>query len=509
MSAVPVAEGRTHADPENLHTSSKPKLTRWQRIENIIWDGGDRTKEERDLVRRLDIFIMSWATIGYFVRLLDSANVTNAYVSGMKEDLNFSGADYNLLSTYFIIGYCIGQVPSQLVLTRVRPSYWLPTCELLWSIITFCFAAVQNVRDVFALRIVMGFLESPFAVGVLTVMGSWYTPRELSKRIAIFYSACYAASMFSGYLQAGIYNGMDGHLGLAGWRWLFIFCGVISLPFSIYGYIAIPDNPYTSKARWLKPNQVEFARKRMEFFDRRQPTRLTWSKIKRVLTHWPIYAFTAALIFQCIVTQPLNYFAVWLKALDRFSVYQVNLIPTAAQAVGLVTTLAYSWISDGFDGNRWGALLIPGIVNLVGMIIVAVGPGFGATLFGYLLNGASWGFWPIQYAWANEICAKDPEERAIVIGVAQTFGQAFVAWVPVVILNTSKYAPKFTMGYSIMCGVSALQLLMIFVIRWFHQREKKQEERQRLALIEQARNFTEGVNNGSGQVQTIRDEPKV
>lgn len=34
------------------------------------------------------------------------------------------------------------------------------------------------------------------------------------------------------------------------------------------------------------------------------------------------------------------------------------------------------------------------------------------------------------YAWVNEICHKDAEERAIVIGVAQTFGQAFIAWVP-------------------------------------------------------------------------------
>jgi len=30
----------------------------------------------------------------------------------------------------------------------------------------------------------------------------------------------------------------------------------------------------------------------------------------------------------------------------------------------------------------------------------------------------------------NEICHEDAEERAIVIGVAQTFGQAFIAWVP-------------------------------------------------------------------------------
>jgi MFS transporter, ACS family, pantothenate transporter len=161
----------------------------------------------------------TWATYGYFVRLLDSGNVTNAYVSGMKEDLNFHGNQFNLLATFFTCGYLTGQIPSQLLLTRVRPSYYLPTVELLWSIVTFCFAAVQKVEHVFALRFVVGVLESGFAVGVLTVMGSWYTPRELAKRIAIFYSASYAASMFSGYLQAAIYKNLNGHLGLQGWRW--------------------------------------------------------------------------------------------------------------------------------------------------------------------------------------------------------------------------------------------------------------------------------------------------
>jgi MFS transporter, ACS family, pantothenate transporter len=203
--------------------------------------------------------------------------------------------------------------------------------------------------------------------------------------------------MFSGYLQSAIYDGLNGHLGLAGWRWLFIFCGIISLPFSIWGYIAIPDSPYINKARWLTDEQRQYARTRMEAVNRRPPTRLSWAKGKKILTHWPIYVFTSMLVFQCVVTQPLNYFAVWLESLNRFSVYQINLIPTGAQAVGLVTTLAYGWVSDGLGGKRWEVLLVPGIVNLVGMILVAIGPGFGATLFGYLLNGASWGFWPVLY----------------------------------------------------------------------------------------------------------------
>jgi ACS family pantothenate transporter-like MFS transporter len=37
------------------------------------------------------------------------------------------------------------------------------------------------------------------------------------------------------------------------------------------------------------------------------------------------------------------------------------------------------------------------IINLIGMIILAVGPNYGATFLGYMLNAASWGYWPVLY----------------------------------------------------------------------------------------------------------------
>ncbi|KAI8282849.1 hypothetical protein K4K60_003198 [Colletotrichum sp. SAR11_57] len=157
-------------------------------------------------------------------------------------------------------------------------------------------------------------------------------------------------------------------------------------------------------------------------------------------------------------------------------VYQINLFPTAAQAVGLVTTLLYAWLSDGLE-KRWQVLLIPAIINLIGMIMVAIGSSYALTFAGYLINAASWGFWPVLYAWAIEIMHKNMEERAVVIGIAQTLGQAFIAWVPVVILDFGKYAPSFHMGFSIMCGVSVLELSSIFLIKHFEQREKAKEER--------------------------------
>jgi hypothetical protein len=47
---------------------------------------------------------------------------------------------------------------------------------------------------------------------------SWYTKAERGKRVALFYCTAALASMFSGYLQAGAYSGLDGVSGRAGWQ---------------------------------------------------------------------------------------------------------------------------------------------------------------------------------------------------------------------------------------------------------------------------------------------------
>lgn len=144
-------------------------------------------------------------------------------------------------------------------------------------------------------------------------------------------------------------------------------------------------------------------------------------------------------------------------------------------------------------------MLIPAICNFIGMVVVASYPNYGAVFFGYMINAASWGYWPLVYAWCNEFCAGDAEERAVVIGVAQTFGQAFVAWVPLVILDVGKYAPRFHLGFSIMSGLSVCQFAMIFVLKWFVERQERR------AKLKQAM----GDGEGEGSMDRgSRDEVK-
>jgi MFS transporter, ACS family, pantothenate transporter len=140
-------------------------------------DNIQQKRQERALLLRLDVFILSWACFGYFVRILDYSNMANAYVSGLKEDLNVQGDQYNLFSTLWTCGYIIGQIPSQLVITKIRPSIWIPCAEVLWAIFSFSFAAVNSVPQVYALRFLIGVAESPFYVGAMTLLGNWYTPK--------------------------------------------------------------------------------------------------------------------------------------------------------------------------------------------------------------------------------------------------------------------------------------------------------------------------------------------
>jgi ACS family pantothenate transporter-like MFS transporter len=188
-----------------------------------IWDyEPGRTHEERVFITKLDTFLITILSLGYFIKNLDQTNISNAFVSGMKEDLAMNGNEINLIDTAWTIGYVVGQLPSQIVLTKVRPSVWVPCCELVWTMLTFTLAAAKTSNHVIVIRFFIGLAESIFYPAAHTILGSWYKPSELGKRACIFHASSAVASMFSGYLQAAVYKGLDGVHGFAGWQWLFV-----------------------------------------------------------------------------------------------------------------------------------------------------------------------------------------------------------------------------------------------------------------------------------------------
>jgi ACS family pantothenate transporter-like MFS transporter len=66
-----------------------------------------KSPQEKKLVRKLDFFILSFCCMMYFMNYLDRSNLTNAYVSGMEEDLGFAGNQLTVINTVFTCGYIV------------------------------------------------------------------------------------------------------------------------------------------------------------------------------------------------------------------------------------------------------------------------------------------------------------------------------------------------------------------------------------------------------------------
>jgi MFS transporter, ACS family, pantothenate transporter len=276
----------------------------------------NRSLEERKFVQKLDLSLLTILSLGYFIKNLDQTNISNAYVSGMKEDLAMNANQLNLIDVAWTTGYVVGQIPSQVILTKLRPSIWIPCCELVWTILTFCLAAATTSNQVIAIRFFVGLAESIFYPAAHFLIGSWYKPSELAKRASIFHASSAAAGMLSGYLQAAVYKGLNGIAGKAGWQWLFIMDGVISTPICLAGLFLIPDLPENTRAFYISDEEADLARKRMEDIGRAPRKRLGWSILRRLFSRWHVYALTVLYVI-FINTGPsssVSPLPLWLKA---------------------------------------------------------------------------------------------------------------------------------------------------------------------------------------------------
>lgn len=169
-----------------------------------------------------------------------------------------------------------------MILDKVKPSIFLPTIMCCWGAVSACSGAVQNYHGMICLRFLLGFVEAPFfrkcpllyfdpasdwclEAGSLFLFSSWYTKKELAKRISILYAAGQMAGAFGGLLGSAIMGGMEGKAGLAAWRWLCEFTyvyiyqyadhrarlviieGTATIPIAFAAAFVLPNYPDTTK----------------------------------------------------------------------------------------------------------------------------------------------------------------------------------------------------------------------------------------------------------------------
>lgn len=100
-------------------------------------------KQERSIRHRIDWRLIPALGLMYGVSLMDRKNVSNAYIAGMRTDLDLSVSyRYSLITLVFFVTYVIFQPPLTYMCRLIGPPIFLPGLCLVWGcvIIGFGFA---------------------------------------------------------------------------------------------------------------------------------------------------------------------------------------------------------------------------------------------------------------------------------------------------------------------------------------------------------------------------------
>ncbi|KIR34351.1 nicotinamide mononucleotide permease [Cryptococcus deuterogattii CA1014] len=211
--------------------------------------------EERKLLRKIDFTLLPTLFILLILNYLDRNALASARVQGIEKSLGLVGTQFNSAISLLFVGYILGQIPSNMILSKTRPSIYL-------AIVSLCTGFVKNYHQLLAVRILLGFTESPYFPGALFLLSTWYTKKELAYRTAFLYTGSLLSGAFSGLIAAGVQNGLDGKLGMESWRWLFILEGAITGFAALISIFVLPDYPATTK--WLSTREKAVAVYRME-----------------------------------------------------------------------------------------------------------------------------------------------------------------------------------------------------------------------------------------------------
>ncbi|KAF7523862.1 hypothetical protein PCG10_006392 [Penicillium crustosum] len=318
---------------------------------------------ERKLVRKLDLLVLPYACLSFFVKYLDVSALTNAYVSGMKQDLDLSGNRLNYINAAYEVGYVVFQIPSNMVLIKYPAQYYLPAAEIFWGLFTLGTAFVQTYEQLVVMRFFVGLSATSCYVGLVHVVNSWYRKEELGRRNALFWIANPIGQMFAGYLQAAAYTHLNNNHGLQGWRWLFIICTVITLPIALFGFLIFPDLPERTKSRFLSTEEKALANKRLQEEGFKPSTGLNKTIIKRIFTSWRFYAFVLLLLIFCNMAYCEGTpFILWLDSQpDKYPVALVNNLSTVTNGAAVAGALMMSFYSD-IRGSRTEPIILSGIL---------------------------------------------------------------------------------------------------------------------------------------------------
>ncbi|OIW29028.1 retrograde regulation protein 2 [Coniochaeta ligniaria NRRL 30616] len=440
--------------------------------ESGIVEDAERRAKEKALVRKLDLYIAPVMGLLQLISYLDRGNIGFAATQGMTTDIHLKGNNLNTAVSVFYIFYILAEFPSAIFVKRLQFNRFLPTITFLWGIICLATGFIQNFGSLVATRVLLGFFEGCLFASMTIFLCNWYKREELAVRVAFLFVASALSGAFGGLLAWAMLN-MDGVAGYAGWRWLYIIEGIITVVYAVSCFYFIPKDYET--AYFLNDEDKALMRVRAEEMEAYSggSGHYTKKEIKDAAQDIKTWAHS---VIQIAVVTILYGFGTFLPIIIKdgfhYSTAQYLVIPV--NVWGAIVYTIGALLSDRYQ-KRFLPLIICAPFGVAGYAILLCDVSPGVRYFAtYLISTACYLCTGGNIAWLSGNCAPDGK-RAASVGILLTMTN--VGGVVSGQIYQGTQAPKFTLGHAWSLGCLAFAWLGWWGVRWIYVRRNAEKER--------------------------------
>lgn len=347
---------------------------------------------------------------------------------GLDEDLNLFGNRYQLAVSILFVTYIPSELPSNLVLKKLRPSRWIAFIATSWGIIATLSGVVQSYGGLIAARLFLGLVEGGLFPGMAVYLTLFYTKKEIALRIGYLFVSAALAGACGGLLAYGI-GFMDGIAGQRGWRWILILEGLPTFVLGIACWFIMGDDYHTA---WYLSTaekelmQLRFAR---QLGQTTSAEKFHWADVRLALKDWKVWAFC----FAQMGTDTMLYgFSTFLPTIikgigPQYSSAIVQVLTIPVYSLGAIVYLASAWLSDR-QQLRGVYTVAFGLVSIIGYAILASPVSSGVHYFAcFLVACGLYVAVGIPLAWLPSNCPRYGK-RTTATGLQLTLGNTAGIW---------------------------------------------------------------------------------
>lgn len=441
--------------------------------------------EERRVVRKTDMYLLSWLCVMFFGLQLDRGNIQNALTDNFLKDLHLTSNDYNNGTTIQLLCFLACEFPVQMLTKRYGFRYVLPTMMMAWGTVSWTQAWITNRTTFYITRALIGACEGGFIPGTILFATYFYKSRELATRLAVFWSTLNVARVISSLLAAAILE-MRGVGGKPGWFWLFLLEGLLTFVIGVISFLYLPQSPVSTQSvlcrrRWYTEREEVIMINRLLRDDPakgltaiKEPA--TFKDVREAWSDnsmWGLYLL--GLVAYIPATPVQGYLSLTLRSLG-FSTFDSNMlsIPSATLQIILMLILAKS--SEHFNertfhcfvGEFWVLPLLAALLALP-----SHGYAWGRFTLTTMISGYPY-FHPILSAWISEnsFSVKKRALTAATYNVIVQIGSVIGSQI-----YRKDDSPYYYRGNKVLISICAFALVNMLVQRFWLKTLNSRKER--------------------------------